>query len=161
MSGPAKTPTALVIARGNPGKRPLPKAEPKPRACAPNPPADLDAFALAEWHRLVALLMKVRVLTENDGSALAQWCKSASRQRAAEKEFIADGSRYAIHNERTGGLSANPLTRIIQAEAKLQDRLMQQFGMTPSSRTRVQTVGGDQKESDPFDDLDAIRDGVQ
>ena len=48
MAGRPK-PTNLKLIEGNPGKRPLPGNEPKPKPKAPSMPSDLDYQAKKTW----------------------------------------------------------------------------------------------------------------
>jgi len=52
MSGPPPTPTSLKILKGNPGKRPLNKKEPKPKLEIPTCPAHLCPEGKGEWKRV-------------------------------------------------------------------------------------------------------------
>jgi phage terminase small subunit len=76
--GPAPKPTALVLLEGNPGKRPINHAEPKPRLKTPCCPEHLDAEAKTEWKRLVRILRHMKLLTEADYISLANLCQAYS-----------------------------------------------------------------------------------
>ena len=65
--------------RGNPGKRPLPKAEAHPRPGVGLAPAFLDAEARREWNRMAARLTRLGLATELDGGQLALYCVAYSR----------------------------------------------------------------------------------
>ena len=72
MKGPNPTPTAIRILRGNPGRRALPKDEPKPEAARSlDPPAWLDDAARAEWIDKAGMLDRLGLLTEADLDAFA------------------------------------------------------------------------------------------
>src|SRR5262245_35327648 len=102
--GPKKTPTLLMIARGNPGKRPLNQNEPKPDPSIGEPPELLTGEALGEWHRLRPLLEGMGVLTSVDVPAFVAYCKSWARYVEAEKKVAQSGevvkapSGYPIMN---------------------------------------------------------------
>ncbi len=87
LRGPAPEPTALKLHRGNPGKRPLNQWEPQPLPVPPACPAHLDADAKKEWRRLVKILMRMRVLTEADGMALASLCQALSTMTKAQQKL--------------------------------------------------------------------------
>jgi hypothetical protein len=70
MRGRKKTPTNLVLLRGNPGKRALNKEEPKPRPVLPEPPGHLDTGAKREWRRVAPELHQLGLLTVLDVDAL-------------------------------------------------------------------------------------------
>ena len=64
-------PTAIKELEGNPGKRPLNEAEPKPVKKAPSCPKWLEPEAKKEWRRLSKQLEQSGVLTEVDQAAFA------------------------------------------------------------------------------------------
>jgi phage terminase small subunit len=76
--GQRPTPTLIKLARGNPGKRPLPEAEPMPE----NPPVMpkwLEGRGAQLWDELVRVAFWLR---EPDSYKLAAWC---DRQAEYEK----------------------------------------------------------------------------
>lgn len=79
MPGRKPKPTKLKVLQGNPGKRKLPKNEPKPDPVIPDCPSHLDAIAKKEWKRFAKVLDKLGLLTEIDGSAFAAYCDQYSR----------------------------------------------------------------------------------
>ena len=145
--GPAAQPTNLRILRGNPGKRPLPKAEPKPTPKAPEPPALLKREALEEWHRLAPELERLGLLTVIDGAALAAYCQAYRRWIQAERRVSREGlvldskSRYA---------QAHPAMGIAQRSLQIMRAFMAEFGLTPASRSRISATPP--TGPDPFED---------
>ena len=90
--GPAPIPTAIRIMEGNPGKRPLTGREPQPAAgVEPRCPDHLDKDARKEWRRLVPILLRMRVLTEADGYALANLCQAYSTMAKAQRKLNETG----------------------------------------------------------------------
>ena len=69
-------PTAIKELEGNPGKRPLNDAEPKPERKAPPCPKWLEPEAKKEWRRLSKQLEQIGVLTEVDQAAFASYCQA-------------------------------------------------------------------------------------
>ena len=143
--------------RGNPGKRALNKAEPKPPPLTVAPPDHLDADAKAEWGRLVPLLTRMRVLTEADYMALANLCSSWSTMITAQKQIQTAGMLYK--SQKTNYVQISPLWTIVQQSMKQVNEILKEFGMTPAARTKVQTVPGKPAESDPWDEGDKMRGG--
>ena len=90
LRGPKTQPTPLRIIRGNPGKRALPKDEPKPRDQKPYRPEYIsnDATALQEWERLSEILTHMRVLTEADYIMLASICVTYATMVKAQKAIV-------------------------------------------------------------------------
>ncbi|SPO68124.1 protein of unknown function [Pseudomonas sp. JV241A] len=74
MAGRRPTPTELKLVRGNPGKRPINKNEPKPAKRIPSAPGHLSSEGQVAWGRLTVLLDRMGVLTEADGFALERLC---------------------------------------------------------------------------------------
>jgi len=135
-TGRKPTPTALRVLRGNPGKRPLPPNEPTPDAARVDLPAPdwLPDEGRAEWTRIVPLLAKNGLLTELDTVALAAYCAAFAEWREASamiKKFgmvIKAPSGYPIPSP------YGPIASKAFARMRL---LLVEFGLTPSSRTRV------------------------
>lgn len=74
MRGRRPKPTRLKVLTGNPGKRALNEAEPRPEPEIPDCPPELGPIARREWERLVAELAPLRILTQLDRAALATYC---------------------------------------------------------------------------------------
>lgn len=130
MAGRPPKPTALKLLQGNPGKRPLNDAEPKP-SLGTDPPTYIRCVPvlLAEWKRHAPRLLKLGLLTEIDDEALAALCVLSVKFR---EMVAADAAASALAN----------VSRELRA-------LWSRFGMTPADRCRVKTAAP--KEEDPFD----------
>src|SRR5688500_8395251 len=82
MAGRPPSPTALKLLRGNPGKRKMNAAEPKPLVGAAPPSYVLaDPALLVEWKRQAARLLRLGLLTEIDDGALGALCVLEVRLR--------------------------------------------------------------------------------
>lgn len=147
MRGRKPAPTALKVLRGNPGRRPLNKAEPAPpRVVDLAPPPELAGAAAVEWARIAPKLQRVGLLTEIDVQALIAYCMTWARWLEAENNVRDHGMVLA---GKRGAPVLNPYVAIA-ARAQQQLRVwLESFGMTPSSRTRVKTDPGD-KPADRF-----------
>ena len=86
MRGRKPIPTALKMALGNPGKRPLNMHEPKPVTAIPTCPAHLMPAAKTEW-KLARYLHDLGVISELDRAALAAYCQAYGRWVEAEKKL--------------------------------------------------------------------------
>ena len=80
-------PTWIRMLRGNKGKRPVNPREPQPERKAPRCPDHLDAEAKKKWKRLSKLLLRLDVLTEADGMALACLCQTWSTLGKAQRKL--------------------------------------------------------------------------
>ena len=152
-----KIPTVIHLLNGNPSKicGLNMKNEPTPteytESNAPKPPAWLDSVASKEWKRVAPMLATLRLLTPADLSALEGYCKSYSRWREAEQQM--DKAKSTIMKTgKTGYLQQLPQIAISQKYLKLCKEFMTEFGMTPSSRSRM-TLPSDTKLDDDMADL--------
>ena len=150
--GPPPKPTALKLIQGNPGKRRLNRREPKPPPGLPECPEDLSPGARAHWARVVPRLVAMRVLSLADEDALVVYCETYARWRAA-RDFIAkNGEVYPEKNDRGEVVRLRPFPQVRLAQQLLQAvRLYQQeFGLTPSARSRVHGEVWDPEEEARF-----------
>ncbi len=138
--GPPPKPTRLKLLEGNPGKRRLNRREPKPRLEAPRCPVWLSEEAKTVWRRTVLELKRAGVLTVVDGDALAAYCQTYARWKAAE-EFLANhGDVYPLRDEngRIKYMQQFPQVSIARNLLHLLRGYQQEFGLTPSSRSRIE-----------------------
>jgi len=144
-SGRKPKPTGLKLISGNAGKRPLNLAEAEIDLDRPLPPPHLTDDAKVEWGRVVETLYLAGLMTAVDRAALAAYCQAYGRWAQAERAL----AEMAAKDPTTGGLLIktsngnaiqNPLVGIAnKAQADLV-RYAAEFGMTPSSRSRVQAT---------------------
>jgi P27 family predicted phage terminase small subunit len=137
--GPPPEPTKLRVLKGNPGKRPVNEREPQPRATSPRCPEWLSAEAKRVWQRLVPELKAMRVLTYIDGDALAAYCQTFARWRAAEEFIQKHGEAYPLRDDqgRIKCMQQFPQVAISRNLLLVLRAYQQEFGMTPSARSRV------------------------
>ena len=147
MRGRKPTPTALKLLRNNPGRRPLNAHEPKPpTARSSSPPAWLTGAAATEWRRRAPELTRLGLLTTIDRDALAADRQIFARWREAEAAIKKSGP---VLKGRDGGPVKSPFVTIADRALAQLLRYQEQFGMTPSARSRVSTTTTD-KPADPF-----------
>ena len=154
--GRSPKPTHLKIIEGEKNKNRINKNEPKPRPVAPNCPKHLDKVARAEWNRMAPLLEKLGILTEIDGTAFAAYCQLYSRWIAIEKELRNSKLLMLKHTIDGAGnehieAKANPLEVMARQTLQQIRSYCMEFGMTPSSRSRMTIVG--KEEDDEFEGL--------
>lgn len=139
--GPAPKPTALKLIEGNPGRRQIEPGEVRPLVVAPVCPDHINPEAAAEWQRIVPLLLKHYLVTELDTAALALYCQSYGRWMEAERKIAEqrakNGSGLLIKAP-SGYPIQNPYLAIANRAMEDCYKYLQQFGLSPSSRTRVQ-----------------------
>lgn len=127
-------PTAIKALEGNPGKRKLNQYEPKPEKRAPRCPSWLEPEAKKEWRRMVKKMEHLGILTEVDMAAFAGYCQAYARWREAEEFISKHGS---IVKTPSGYWQQVPQVSIAQSYLKIMTRFCEQFGLTPSSRSRI------------------------
>jgi P27 family predicted phage terminase small subunit len=158
LRGPAPKPTAIKRLQGNPGKRALNEREPQLEPGIPACPDHLDATARKEWDRVSKLLVGMKVLTEADYIALGNLCQAYSTLITAQRQLNKSGILYKASS---GYVQQSPLLGIITAQTTIVNKLLAEFGLTPSSRTRVAIVDTTPKRPNrfamldqPYEDLD-------
>lgn len=93
----------------------------------------LDHDAQAEWGRIVPDLESSGVMSRVEASALGAYCLAVSHLRKAQAEVFKDG--VTIMTE--GGLKKHPAMNVVKDCSLLIKAFATEFGMTPSSRSRV------------------------
>lgn len=149
MRGPAPKPTALKVLSGNPGHRPLPKHEPRPRRGVPPCPDWLDAIAKAEWRRVAPELDRLGLLTHVDLAALASYCQAYGDLVAARRD-IAEHGYFQIVGENHYE-QQRPAVALSQKSMQLIKAFCAEFGLTPSSRSRINLGPSDETTNDLLD----------
>lgn len=134
MAGRRPKPTALKQLAGNPGKRPMNEREPRPHAGMPTCPKHLTGEARREWRRMGRELLALGVLTSVDRAALAAYCLAWGRWVEAEGQVAKLGTIVKTAN---GNLIQNPYLAVANRAMEQMTKLAGEFGMTPSSRSRV------------------------
>ena len=135
-SGPKPKPTRVKKLQGNPGRRPLPKNEPKPRKSSglPRAPSYLNKKAQKEWRRMVKELHPIGLLTNIDLTALAGYCACYAEWIAAMAQIEKHGS---LIKAPSGYPMQSPYLNIANKAMIEMRKWLVEFGMTPSSRSRV------------------------
>lgn len=156
-AGRKRTPTALKLVKGNPGKRALPTKEAKPALAEPSPPAFLNDDAKVEWGRVCSMLYKVGLMTEADRAALGAYCQAYGRWAQAERALTRMAERDAVTSAlmvktSNGNAIQNPLAGIANKAMADMMRYATEFGMTPAARARVDATppNASEKKSDKF-----------
>ncbi len=127
-------PTVLKKLEGNPGKRELNFFEPQPEKIAPKCPTWLEPEAKKEWKRSSKELETLGILTQVDMAAFAGYCQAYARWKEAEEFITKHGT---IVKTPSGYWQQVPQVSIAQSYLKIMNRFCEQFGLTPSSRSRI------------------------
>jgi P27 family predicted phage terminase small subunit len=107
-------------------------------------PTWLNEVACGEWDRIAPILFHLGVLTEADGTALAGYCQAFSTWKSAAEDIEANGLTFDTN---TGVTHANPACAILSTALNQIKAFSQEFGLTPSARSRMHT-GVDEDSDD-------------
>jgi P27 family predicted phage terminase small subunit len=155
--GPPQTPSRVLQLRGtfrkdrhgDPGTEPDFERVTK----MPRPPGFFDAIARMEWRRVGPELIEKELLTVADMAAFTLYCLNVSRVVAAERLIAEEGMVV----ESFHGSKAHPAVLIARQCGAEVRKFAQEFGLTPSARTRVKATpkpkGGEEKPDDPWGKL--------
>ena len=137
--GRKRTPTRLRVLRGNPRDKPLNLAEPDPSRGVPDPPDWLNNLELEGWTTLTEALASMGVVTIADGPALTLLAVAWAEWREARAVLSLEEPYY--QHEDDGGMvfiRKHPATAVASDAARRVASLLAEFGLTPSSRSRLE-----------------------
>jgi len=154
MPGRKPKPTELKKLEGNPGRRPLNENEPKPDlADITLPRGKLPKEGQNLWKKLAPRLLDLGILTEVDLPAFEMMCLHYALARDA---FEVVDKLGLFVKDRENAPRKNPAMQLFRDNSAAFKAYMIEFGMTPSSRSRI--------EANPIDDepslADLLYDGV-
>ncbi len=141
-AGRKPKPTQMKVVQGTFRKDRANHAEPKPKKQLPPCPDFLEGRARKEYFRIGRKLERMGVLTEVDDLALIGLCQSwaeyleATEQASKTGMLVKSPSGYPI---------LNPYVTLANQALKRVRSFLTEFGMTPSSRSRI--VADPQRES--------------
>ena len=121
---------------GDAGRRGIPENEPipdKPHRL-PRAPQHLDDIGKKEWRRIGKQLHKLGLLTEIDMTALAGYCSTYATWVEAQENIKKHG---VLIKAQSGFPMQSPYLTISNKAMSEMRKWLVEFGMTPSSRTRV------------------------
>lgn len=138
-------PTVLKELAGNPGRRPLNEQEPRPATADPKMPrGKLNAEGKKLWREVAPKLAELGLLTEVDMAALEMACNHYGLAR----EAMALIERMGLFvKDRDGQPRKNPALQLYRDNSQAFKQYLVEFGMTPSSRSRIQAEPIDQEPS--------------
>ena len=136
-------PPELRLVEGNPGHRPIPANTPKPPPTAPTRPSWILPEAKREWGRIVPHLERLGLLTVVDRAALAGYCQAWARYRQAEEMLDEEG--FVTVTDK-GNVIQHPAVAISRNMLQQIRAFAAEFGLTPSSRGRIQIPGHDEDD---------------
>lgn len=150
-TGRPRKPTALKVLEGNPGKRPLPKDEPQVPLTSSRPPAWLKGRGRRGWGWVEPIVRGMRVLTDADKQALALLCDALGEYVECREILRETGRTYETSNKLGERMvKARPEVAMASDAWRRAARMMIEFGMTPSARSRVKATA--EEKRDPFEE---------
>lgn len=141
MTGRKATPSAIKMARGNPGKRPLNESEPTPSSARPEPPVWLPENAIEHFNVLADRLSELRILSRSHTEAMALAALRMAEIAELSADVSKNGRTYATTTQ-TGAImhrTRPEVSQLSEAQRHLQS-LLSEFGLTPSASTKVKTA---------------------
>jgi len=149
MAGRKPLPTHLKLVKGTARPHRLNRAEPKPLVAVPEPPDHLDEAAKAKFVQMAELLASHGVMTELDTHALARYVVIWQRWLEAEQEVKRRGPVVKTSND---NIIQNPFLAVANKCLAQMHQIESEFGLTPSSRSRIRMAEPADK-ADPFEDF--------
>lgn len=152
MVGRKPLPAAIKAINGrSPGRdsggrliQPEPQAKPGP----PPAPDELQGKAREAWASFIADMDGMGVITHADRVALITLCQAWAEMQDAQKHIEDEGVVIQFPN---GVPGANPYCKIREQAKLTVMKLLTEFGLTPSSRSRVKIAPPE--EEDEFEEL--------
>jgi len=151
--GPQPKPQHLKELEGNPGKRRVNRAAPKPTGDLTRPD-HLSDYAREVWDRIVAA-MPPRLYTGCDRELLAAYCEAADLHRRA---VLAVREQGEVTAGESGAPYQNPWVSIQNKQAQLLATLGTRLGLDPAARSSL-AVQQDDAPKSKFEGLVAIQGG--
>jgi len=134
MAGAKPKPTIIKKLAGNPGKRPFNQNEPKPGRASPRMPHGvLPKHGQKLWHALAPKLIELGILTEVDLPAFEMLCLHYAFARMAMEDVEINGLTIT----EDGKTKKNPAMQAFRENSTAYKQLLVEFGLTPSSRSRI------------------------
>jgi P27 family predicted phage terminase small subunit len=162
MRGRKPKPTHLKLVMGNPGRRPLNENEPQPEVALPAVPTHLSDVAKVEWGRIANELHELGMLTRLDRAQLAAYCQAYADWVEAE-EKLAKFGKVIMSPKKTTTRRAKDGSEIVESSGgypiqspylAIRNKSLEQihkfateFGLSPSSRSRITPDGPVKKPS--------------
>ena len=148
MRGRKPEPNHLKVVRGNPGRRPINEAEAEVEPGA-EPPDWLTKEGLVYWKTVSAQLDKAGLLSNVDAEALGLYCEATATYALATQHVTRTGR---VVKSPSGYPIQSPWLAIQNKAHEQMLKLQQEFGKTPSARSRIQAKpkGGKKGPTNPF-----------
>lgn len=138
MRGRKPKPTHLKVLAGNPGCRPLNSDEPKGVNEVPEPPAHMTEAEKEVWRQFGETLKLAGILTNLDAMAFEVLVRAYAAAVEAARKVAEFGPVWVEKGDgKIPKFAYSPYWAVQNREEKKLVALLAEFGLTPSSRTRV------------------------
>lgn len=144
--GPAPKPTALRLIDGDREDR-INRHEPVPRSGAMVCPDEVSPAVREVWDYTVAELEHMGIDAPADRDSLVCYCEAVVAHRQASR--VLAGSSVLVKGLH-GTWVRNPALQIQRDAAQTIRGFAQEFGLTPSARSRIENRGEDADNDNPF-----------
>lgn len=142
--GRKPTPSHLKVVRGTNRADRENRNEPTPDRARPSAPEHMSDRGREAWGYVVGILDRMGILTEADALAVELLCEARADWLSARDEIREGGGETYVTE---GGLiKAHPAVAMRNDAARRMQSLLAEFGMSPSSRSKVQAKDQDDKE---------------
>ena len=148
ITGRKPKPTALKDAQGTLRADRINLREPKPTKKLGEPPGHLSEVAVEEWRRIEGSLKGAGIATALDAAALGAYCQAYSRWVSAEQalEKMKNDAGGLLVKTTNGNMIQNPIVGVANKAMSDMVRYAAEFGMTPSSRSRISAEEDDTED---------------
>jgi P27 family predicted phage terminase small subunit len=146
-TGPSPKPTALRLLHGDRKDR-INTREPIARDVMPTAPEKLSDDVREIWDYTLRELAAMKVASSADRDSLVCYCEAVVAHRKASAILAKSPVLLkGLH----GGMVRNPALQIQRDAATTIRGFAQEFGLTPSGRSRIQTEGkASSEQTNPF-----------
>lgn len=146
-SGPPPVPLKLRLLRGESRPSHVNLREPITRDVPPEPPPNMSDEVREIWDYTLNELLVMKIATSADRDTLRCYCEAVVAHRKAS-EILAKTAVLVrgLH----GTMVRNPALQIQRDAAHTVRGFAQEFGLTPSGRTRIVAEGRSDANANPF-----------
>ncbi len=143
MAGRRPKPTKLKLLQGTQRSDRINRREPDPKSEIPSCPKHIQGESRREWKRITKELGALGLLTRVDRAAIAAYCDAYGRWTEAASKLSEKG---LLVKAPSGYPILNPYLSIINSALDQMRKFLTEFGMTPSSRTRINVAKKNEDE---------------
>lgn len=145
VRGRKPKPTAEKKLSGNPGRRKLNTAEPKPPEGVPACPTHLGKDEKRVWYELAGVASPMGILSLADVWSFEVLICAIARYRRANAQVLADGEIYKNGSQP----QKSPWLSVLKDAEAVINTYGSKFGLSPADRARI-VIGKTEEEQDPF-----------